>query len=120
MKRKRKQPRRLTPPLILRDSDGERECIEVDQEHTTTRTMMSGRVRAYLILSGDLRITLGSRCVNKQRVPVINVTAIPAPIHRPEPVAHDITLQEGIDFLAGAGMQVITLGFDEPTQEGGE
>lgn len=120
MKRpRRKQPRRLTPPLILRDDDGGRECIEVDEEHTTSRTLKSGRVSAFLILSSDLRITLGSRCVNKRRVPVINITALAAPIRQPEP-RHDLSLQEAVDFMAGAGMNVITLGFDEPTEEGGE
>jgi hypothetical protein len=54
-------------------------------------------------------------------VPVINITALAAPIRQAEPPSHDLSLQEAVDFMAGAGMNVITIGFDEPTtKEGGE
>ena len=71
--RKRKQPRRLTPPLVLRNDDGERELIEVDQTLTTSEIMRSGRVRALLVLAPGLRVEIGSRSVNKRRLPVITI-----------------------------------------------
>jgi hypothetical protein len=74
-KRRRKEPRRKTPPLLLRSDDDQREIVEVDQEFTTTEKMRSGRVRAFLVLSPGLKITVGSRCVNKRRVPVLRIYA---------------------------------------------
>lgn len=115
-KPRRKQPRRLTPPLILRDDEGGRECIEVDQELTSNRTLKSGRVSAFLILSSDLRVTLGSRCINKRRVPVINITALAAPIREAAPT-EDLSLTEAVEFFAGAGMNVMTMGFTDDDQE---
>lgn len=70
----RKQPRRLTPPLFLRDSEGNREAIEVDQELFTVVLMQSTRTTAYLQLSDGLRIQVGSRCINKRRVPAIRIS----------------------------------------------
>jgi hypothetical protein len=75
MKRTRKQPRRMTPPLMLRDQEGGRECVEVDTELVTTALMQSGRVRAILTLSPGLKVAVGSRCFNKVRVPVIHISA---------------------------------------------
>jgi hypothetical protein len=56
MKRKtrRKQPRRMTPPLFLRDAEtGERSVIELDESGTTDRAQVTGCVRAFLKLGQD-------------------------------------------------------------------
>ena len=73
LKRRRKQPRRLTPPLFLRGAEGEREVVEVDHELVTRSTMTSGRVRAILVIAPGVHIRVGSRCINKKRVPVLRI-----------------------------------------------
>jgi hypothetical protein len=73
-KLKRKQPRRLTPPLFLRGDSGERVAVEVDQEHVTSERFTSTRTSALLVLSPGLRVEVGSRCINKRRVPVLRIS----------------------------------------------
>jgi hypothetical protein len=66
----------MTPPLVLRTQEGGRVIVEVDQYTVTgERVESSGRVTAYLILAPDLRVSVGSRCVNKRRVPVLRISA---------------------------------------------
>jgi hypothetical protein len=71
----RKQPRRLTPPLFLKGNDGERNVIEVDEEQVTQQVMESTRTLAFLVLSDGLRVRVGSRCINKRRIPVLRISA---------------------------------------------
>ena len=73
-RRLRKQHRRLTPPLLLRNESGERELIEVDHELVTRETLRSTRTTALLILAPELRIQVSSRCINKRRVPVLKIS----------------------------------------------
>ena len=74
-KRTRKQPRRLTPPLVLTNTDDstDRTAILVDEELVLEYTYRSGRLRACLRLGPGLRVHIGSRCVNKHRVQVITI-----------------------------------------------
>lgn len=67
-KPKRKQPRRLTPPLFLKGESGVRDCIEIDDQIVTMERSCTGRVSVFLTLGPDLRVQVGSRCVNKRRV----------------------------------------------------
>jgi hypothetical protein len=73
-RRTRKQPRRLTPPLLLRNDAGERELFEVDQDFITSEIMRSARTTALLILAPNLRVEVGSRCINKRRVQVLTIS----------------------------------------------
>lgn len=73
MKRMRKQPRKCTPPLSLRDENGEREIIAIDEELVTARACYSGRVTCFLNLGAGLEIRIGSRCVNKRRVTSVTI-----------------------------------------------
>jgi len=72
-RRTRKQPRRLTPPLFLRNESG-REVVEVDQEIITSELSQSPRTTAFLSLAPGLRIEVGSRCINKRRVTVLRIS----------------------------------------------
>jgi len=72
----RKQPRRLTPPLFLHGSDGAREVVEVDQGLVTGAIMRSTCTKAYLLLSDGLVISIGSRCINKRRIPIIRISPV--------------------------------------------
>jgi hypothetical protein len=73
-KRLRKQPRKLTPPLVLRDDrTGEVHIVEVDHEHVTTNAHHSRRISAILHFGSALKISVGSRSVNKRRVPVLHI-----------------------------------------------
>ena len=71
----RKQPRRLTPPLILTNThdSADRTAILVDEELVLEAPHHSGRVRAYLRLGRGLRVRIGSRCVNKRRITVVTI-----------------------------------------------
>jgi hypothetical protein len=69
----RKQPRRLTPPLVLRCDDGERQIIEVDTEVFILQASRSSRTTAILELAPGLKIRVGSRCLNKHRVTVLRI-----------------------------------------------
>jgi hypothetical protein len=73
-RRLRKQPRRLTPPLLLRNDAGERELVEVDQDFITREIMRSTRTTALLTLAPNLRVEVGSRCINKRRVAVLKIS----------------------------------------------
>jgi hypothetical protein len=72
----RKQPRRLTPPLFLHGNDGTKEVVEVDQEFVTGTLMRSTCTKAYLLLSDGLVISVGSRCINKRRIPIIRISPV--------------------------------------------
>jgi hypothetical protein len=48
MKRLRKQPRRMTPPLLLRDQDGERTIVALDEELVTDQPQRSNRATLFL------------------------------------------------------------------------
>jgi hypothetical protein len=72
-KLKRKQPRSRTTPLGLRADNGERMVVMVDEEVRTQGWLRSGRTTAFLVLSPDLVVKVGSRCVNKRRVTVIKI-----------------------------------------------
>jgi len=63
----------MTPPLILADHNHERTAIMVDEELVLELPHTSGRVRAYLNLGAGLRVSIGSRCVNKRRIQVIRI-----------------------------------------------
>ena len=71
----RKQPRRLTPPLILTNTQdsADRTAILVDEELVLEAPHHSGRVRCYLRLGPGLRVRVGSRCVNKRRITVVTI-----------------------------------------------
>jgi hypothetical protein len=49
-------------------------------------------------------------------VPVINITALAAPIREAAPT-EDLSLTEAVEFFAGAGMNVMTMGFTDDDQE---
>jgi hypothetical protein len=67
-KPRRKQPRRMTPPLFLRDAEnGERSIIELDDSAQLVRTQTTGRMTVYLKLAPGLRVRVSSRCVAKRR-----------------------------------------------------
>ena len=74
-KHTRKQPRRLTPPLVLTniDESSDRTAILVDEELILEHTYRSGRMRCYLTLGPGLRIQVGSRCINKRRLTSISI-----------------------------------------------
>jgi|SRR6266446_4304292 len=76
MKTKRHQSRKLTPPLVLRNDEGDTEIVEVDTlYHTTNHTWISRKISARLILGPGLRIRIGSRCqTSKKRLTEIHVT----------------------------------------------
>jgi hypothetical protein len=89
-KRKRKQARKLTPPLFLKTEAGERLVVEVDQERAVTGERMeaSGRFVGFLKFGRGLALTVGSRCLNKKRLPVVSIDIaerdeVPAPPDRP-------------------------------------
>jgi hypothetical protein len=67
-KRLRKQPRRMTPPLILRDEQGETTIVELDDRFVTLAPVHSRRTICFLTLCPGLQISVASRCVNKRRV----------------------------------------------------
>lgn len=66
----------MTPPLSLRDVDGAREIIALDEELITSKQCYSGRVTLFLNLGPNLHITIGSRCVNKRRLPSVTIRAV--------------------------------------------
>jgi hypothetical protein len=74
MKRKRKQPRRLTPPLVLRSDAGDRAIIEVDDEILIDQPHQSNRTVVFLQLAPGLRIQVRSRSVNKRRVTLLAIS----------------------------------------------
>lgn len=75
-KRLRKQPRLMTPPLVLRLEDGERQIIDVDTELVTSQPSNSLRTTAFLELAPGLKIRVRSRCLNKRRVTVLTIEPI--------------------------------------------
>jgi hypothetical protein len=108
-KQKRKQPRRLTPPLFLRGDDGTREVVEVDHEHITQQIMQSTRTTAILILADGLRIQVSSRCINKRRVPLVRIAPKDhtPPAWQPEaPTFSDIRAQGPTQEIAEGITQV--------------
>jgi hypothetical protein len=74
MKRKRKQPRRMTPPLVLRSDAGDRAIIEVDDEILTEQPHQSNRTTAFLQLAPGLRVQVRSRSVNKRRITLLAIS----------------------------------------------
>lgn len=82
----RKQPRRLTPPLILTNTKDatDRTAILVDEDLILDGAYRSGRVRCYLELGPGLRVAVGSRCINKKRVAVIRIRRSDLPAPDPE------------------------------------
>jgi len=73
-RRQRKQPRKLTPPLVLRSASGERVIVEVDDQFVTGEIFQSGRISALLVLAPGLRIEVGSRSIHKRRFPVLRIS----------------------------------------------
>jgi hypothetical protein len=58
----------MTPPLVLRDDEGFRSIVEVDDSITTTSRLASNRTTAFLVLGPGLSVRIRSRCVNKRRI----------------------------------------------------
>ena len=85
-KRRRKEPRRLTPPLILTNTEDstDRTAILVDEELVLQGAYRSGCMRCYLRLGAGLRVHVGSRCINKKRVAVITIRRADLPAPDPE------------------------------------
>ena len=61
----------MTPPLIVRDRDGLRSIIEVDDVLNTVIHCQSNRTIAFLALAPGLTVHVKSRCVNKRRITVL-------------------------------------------------
>lgn len=65
----------MTPPLMLRTDEGDREVVSVDEEFTATTRCVSVRTTAILELAAGVRVTVGSRSINKRRVTVLRIGA---------------------------------------------
>jgi hypothetical protein len=61
----------MTPPLVLRDEDGYRSIVEVDDAFAVDTSQQSPRVTAFLRFAPGVIVEVKSRCVNKRRVPVL-------------------------------------------------
>jgi hypothetical protein len=61
----------MTPPLVLRDEEGYRSIVEVDDVFVVATSQQTPRVTAFLRLAPGLIVEVKSRCVNKRRVPVL-------------------------------------------------
>jgi hypothetical protein len=67
-KLKRKQPRRMTPPLVLCDEEGFRSIVELGDHLVTSAPNHSARTTAYITFMPGLTIEVRSKCVNKRRI----------------------------------------------------
>lgn len=67
----------MTPPLCLRDQDGGREIVALDEELVTVCPYHSSRVTVFLNLEAGLLCKLSSRCVNKRRVTAVTISPAP-------------------------------------------
>jgi hypothetical protein len=63
----------MTPPLVLRCDDGERQIVEVDTGICTTQHSISTRTTAILEVAPGVKISVGSRCINKRRVTLLRI-----------------------------------------------
>jgi hypothetical protein len=61
----------MTPPLVLRDEEGYRSIIEVDDSFKVSAPQQTPRVTAFLRFGPGLVIEVKSRCINKRRVTVL-------------------------------------------------
>jgi hypothetical protein len=61
----------MTPPLILRDEEGCRSIIEVDDSFSVSTPQQTPRVTAFLRFAPGVIVEVKSRCVNKRRVQVL-------------------------------------------------
>jgi hypothetical protein len=77
----------MTPPLSLRDEDGDREIVALDEEAVTQKLCYSGRVTVFLNLAPGLEIKVGSRCVNKRRFASVTIKPAGQVVHLKMPQA---------------------------------
>jgi hypothetical protein len=63
----------MTPPLFLRDDDGQREIVSLDEELLTSRPYRTGRVTVFLRLGPGLQVKVSSRCQNKRRYTALSI-----------------------------------------------
>jgi hypothetical protein len=68
----------MTPPLMLRDEEGNRSIIEVDDAFFCSVLQQSPRVTAFLRFAPGVIVEVKSRCLNKRRVPVLCVRPVAA------------------------------------------
>ena len=61
----------MTPPLILRDDEGSRSIVEVDDAICIAAAQQTPRTTAFLRFAPGLVVEVKSRCVNKRRVTVL-------------------------------------------------
>jgi hypothetical protein len=75
-KPRRAQPRKATPPIHLRDFDGNDRCIlMLDDTYTTTKEMRTTtRSPLFIQLSPGVKVSLDSRRVMKRRYPLLRIS----------------------------------------------